>query len=160
MANNLWDSLEIAKLGVSILTPVSVAVLGWFISRRIKRFEHAQWSNQKLIEKRLSLYDELAPQLNKLLCFYTWAGYWKNITPKDTIDAKRMLDRTVNIYRYLLGDDFYQHYQLFIHTLFSTYTGPSHDAKIRSVIRGTNGDRTTDCNYPWDKEWDKNFADE
>jgi hypothetical protein len=111
MAENPWNSLEVAKLGISILTPVSVAVLGWIISRRMKRFEQAQWANQKLIERRLSLYDELAPELNKLFCFYTWVGYWKDITPGDTIGAKRTLDKKVNIYRYLLGDDFYQHYQ-------------------------------------------------
>ena len=66
-----------------------------------------QWTNQRLIEKRLTLYDTVAPQLNALLCFYTWIGYWKDISPDDVIRAKRELDRTFHIYRYLFDDDVY-----------------------------------------------------
>ena len=45
-----WNSLEIAKLVIAFLTPLSVALFGWFVSRRLKKLELAQWSNQKLIE--------------------------------------------------------------------------------------------------------------
>jgi len=116
-----WNSLEVAKLGASIFTPVVVIVLGLFINRRLKRFEHLQWSNQKLIEKRLELYDKLAPQLNKLYCFYMWVGYWKKISPEEAIATKRELDMQVNIYRHLLGTEFYSEYEKYIALLFETY---------------------------------------
>ncbi|BFU95668.1 MAG: hypothetical protein NTNFB02_23900 [Nitrospira sp.] len=153
-----WNSLEVVKLLVGILTPLSVAAFGWFVSRRLKRLELAQWSNQKLIEKRLSVYDLIAPLLNKLLCFYTWVGYWKDISPGDVVKAKRELDQTINIYRHLFDEEVYTAYQSFIHVLFKTYTGPGHDARIRSLIQGPDGNRTTDCTYKWDEAWTQRFS--
>ena len=154
-----WNSLEVVKLLVAVLTPVSVAVFGWFISRRLKQLEMVQWSNQKLIEKRLAIYDATAPLLNKLLCFYTWVGHWKDTSPDDVIKAKRELDQTVNIYRHLFEDDVYKAYQAFIHLLFETYTGAGLDAKIRSYVKGPDGDRTNHCAYKWESAWLQKFSD-
>jgi hypothetical protein len=156
-----WTSLEIAKLIVGILTPLSVAAFGWFVSRRLKQLDLVLWNNQKLIEKRLAVYDAAAPLLNKLLCFYTWVGYWKSISPEDVIAAKRELDRTLNIYRHLFDDEVYERYQAFIHTLFETYSGPGHDARIRSVIDSPDGDgnRKRDGKYGWTSTWDAHFSD-
>ena len=121
--NTPWNSLEIVKLVLGVLTPLSVACLGWLVARRLKRLELVQWTNQRLIEKRLALYDAVAPQLNALLCFYTWIGYWKDISPDDVIRAKRDLDRTFHIYRYLFDDDVYDAYHTYIHALFDVHTG-------------------------------------
>ncbi|MET5021543.1 hypothetical protein AAHH78_43170, partial [Burkholderia pseudomallei] len=68
-------------------------------------------TNQKLIEKRLALYDTIAPLLNRQLCFYTWVGPWKDISPDDVIRATRELDQTIHIYRHLFDDDVYRAYQ-------------------------------------------------
>jgi hypothetical protein len=35
LLNSPWNSLEIIKLFVGVLTPLIVAILGWFISRRL-----------------------------------------------------------------------------------------------------------------------------
>ena len=153
-----WNSLEVMKLAVAVLTPLSVAGFGWFVSHRLKQFELLQWSNQKLIEKRLSLYDTIAPQLNKLLCFYTWVGYWKDVTPSDVLKIKRDLDQCLNIYRHLFEKEVYESYQAFIFVLFDTFQGAGEDAKIRSVISGTDGDRTNHCSYQWQPDWDNRFT--
>ena len=42
-----WPTLEIAKLAVGVLTPLSVALLGWLFSRQLKRLDPSNWSNQK-----------------------------------------------------------------------------------------------------------------
>ncbi len=153
-----WNTFEIAKLLIGVLTPLSVAVLGWFISRHLKRIDLIQWTNQKLIEKRLVIYDLVAPQLNMLLCFFTWVGYWKTISPEDVIKAKRDLDKTMNIYRHLFDDQVYAIYQEFIQILFDTYTSPGHDAKILSTIKSSDGDRTVHCTYQWKDEWSSLFV--
>lgn len=158
-STDAWTSLEISKLFVSILTPVAVAAIGWFISRRLKRLELIQWSNQKLIEKRLTFYDTVAPLLNKLLCFFTWVGYWKDVSPADVIKAKRDLDLAMNVYRHLFDEEVYANYQAFIHLLFETYTAPGHDAKIRSVIRGPDGNRMANSTYQWVETWGSHFAE-
>ncbi|TPQ38786.1 hypothetical protein C2U71_23810, partial [Burkholderia ubonensis] len=156
--NDPWNSLEIVKLVLGVLTPLSVACLGWLVARRLKRLELVQWTNQRLIEKRLALYDTVAPQLNALLCFYTWIGYWKDISPDDVIRAKRELDRTFHIYRYLFDDDVYDAYHTFIHALFEMHTGPGRDARIRSLIHAPDGDRSVHGTYEWKPAWVERFA--
>lgn len=148
-----WTSLEIAKLLIGILTPLSVAILGALISRHMKRLDLAQWTNQKIIEKRIAVYDAIAPDLNKLLCFHGFVGYWKSVSPEDVIEAKRELDKKVNIYRHVFDDEVYEAYQNFIHALFETYTEKGHDAKILALIEGIDGDRRTDCAFAWKDEW-------
>ena len=156
--NTPWNSLEIVKLVLGVLTPLSVACLGWLVARRLKRLELVQWTNQRLIEKRLTLYDTVAPQLNALLCFYTWIGYWKDISPDDVIRAKRDLDRTFHIYRYLFDEDVYDAYHTFIHALFEMHTGPGRDARIRSLIHAPDGDRSVHGTYEWNAAWAERFS--
>ncbi|RQS71650.1 hypothetical protein DID96_12665 [Burkholderia sp. Bp8963] len=156
--DNPWNLLEVFKLAIDILMPLSVAGLGWFISRRLKQLELVQWTNQKLIEKRLALYDTVAPLLNELLCFYTWIGHWKDISPDDVIRAKRELDRTFHIYRYLFDDDVYDAYHAYIHALFEIHTGAGQDARIRSLIQAPNGDRTRHGTYAWNLAWNERFS--
>lgn len=161
MPENAWNSLEIMKLLVGLLTPLTLAGLGWYLTRHLSQVEkqmgHAFWANQKLIERRLELYDDLAPVLNRLLCFYTWVGYWKDISPKDVLEARSHLDKTVHIYLHLLGDEFFAEYRKFLDMLFVPSPGAGPDAKLRSNIRGPYGDRTLDSNYEWDNRWDALF---
>ena len=69
-----WNSLEVVKLLVGILNPIALLIIGWFINKRLKKVEQSQWLNQKMIEKRLEIYDKLAPSFNDLFCFYTNVG--------------------------------------------------------------------------------------
>ncbi|WP_457444993.1 hypothetical protein [Roseateles sp. P5_E4] len=154
-----WPTLEIAKLIVGVLTPLSVALLGWLFSRQLKRLDLSNWTNQKLIEKRLAIYDDIAPKLNQLLCFFTWVGYWKIISPADAIHAKRDLDRTLNIYRHVFEAEVYKTYQAYIHVLFETYTGAGHDARLRALVQGPDGDRRTDSAYAWSEAWNPCFSE-
>jgi hypothetical protein len=156
--SNVWNSLEAAKLLASALIPLSVAIFGWFVSRRLKRLELLQWSNQKLIEKRMQIYDLIAPDLNRLLCFYVWVGSWKSTSPDDVVKMKRDLDRNFNVYRHLFEEEIFAAYQHFVGLLFETYTGPGSDAKIRSHITCADGDRTTHCTYPWSPDWSDRFS--
>lgn len=158
MIDGPWNSLEIVKLLVGVLTPVSVVIFGWLINRRLKKLDHIQWSNQKLIEKRLALYDEVSPLLNKLFCFYTWVGDWKDVSPDDVIDIKRQLDKKINIYRHIFDEVFYVQYQDFIRILFEIYVGPGCDAKIKSYVSGSDGDRVNDSNYDWNDSWKDKFV--
>lgn len=46
-------TLEGVKLAVGALTPIAVTVLGWWITRHLKRIEQLQWANQKAVDKRM-----------------------------------------------------------------------------------------------------------
>jgi hypothetical protein len=148
---------EIIKLFVSTLTPISVAIVGYFLNRRLKSIDDAQWQNRKIVEKRLDLFDKISPDLNSIFCFFVWVGYWKDISPKDLIDKKRELDKIVHIYRHLLSPEFYSAYCDFIHLAFRTYSGAGMDALIRSEISCSDGDRREHANYEWKAEYESFF---
>jgi hypothetical protein len=160
MSGEAWTSLEKMQLAVNVLTPLSVVLLGWFISHRLKRLDLIQFSNQKLIEKRLAIFDAVAPKLNALYCFFSWRGYWRDVSPGDVIDAKRELDKTMRIYRGLFDDSVYDAYDDFINTLFEPYAGgPGRDARIRSVVQRELGDnRKKHGNYQWQEHWYDAFS--
>ena len=101
-----WNSLEVAKLIVSALTPIIVVVLGIWIARISKRFEQIQWVNRKIIERRIDVYDEIAPLLNDLFVYFTLIGHWKELSPPQVVEAKRLLDRHVNVAASLFSDTF------------------------------------------------------
>jgi hypothetical protein len=70
VVQNPWNSLEIAKLTISAATPIVVGFLGIVIHRATKSFEHKQWKNQKLVEKKIRIYEEMCPILNDILCYF------------------------------------------------------------------------------------------
>lgn len=150
--------MELAKLIASIATPLTVAIVGYLLSQRLKSIDEAQWQNRRIIEKRLDLFDQISPGLNEILCFLCWIGYWKDISPRQLVETKRRLDKTVNIYRHLLSEDFYTRYNEFIHLAFKTYTGRGKDALIRSEIANNWGDRRTQGNYGWEGGFDDLFV--
>jgi hypothetical protein len=65
-----WTWLEVAKLIVAALTPIAIALAGIYIHRVTKNFEHIQWRSQKLIEKRLTIYDSMATFERHFMLFY------------------------------------------------------------------------------------------
>src|SRR4051812_5961528 len=103
-----WNSLEIAKLIVAAITPIALACIGVYIHRLTKRFEHAQWRNQKLIEKRLAIYDDLAPLLNDNFCYFTYVGNWKERKPVEIIASKRNIDKKIHLAAPLFSAGFFQ----------------------------------------------------
>ncbi len=52
-AQSAWNSLEIIKLLVQVLTPLILLFLGVWINRVARRIEAVQWANQKVVEKRI-----------------------------------------------------------------------------------------------------------
>ena len=108
-----WTSLEIVKLAVSLLTPMFILLFGIWVSRLAEQFKAALWANQKVIEKRIAVYDELAPLLNDLYCYFNFFGNWKELRPPDVVALKRTLDKRVHIYAPLFSAEFLRLYYVF-----------------------------------------------
>lgn len=125
-----WTWLEAAKLAIQALTPAAIALLGVYIHRVTKRFEHNQWRSQKLIEKRLAIYDSLAPLLNDVFCYFTYVGKWKESTPADIVALKRKIDKELHLAAPLFSDDWYRSISAFQNTCFETFTGWGRDDSL------------------------------
>lgn len=151
---NPWNDLEIIRLCVSALTPIFVAVLGIYIHRFTKRFEHLQWRNQKLIEKRLSIYDELAPLFNDNFCYFTYVGSWKEFSPEDIIQAKRKIDKKIYIAAPLFSKRFLKTCLIFQDLCYEIYNGTGRNARLRTDFEKRKEYDTK----PWQDSWPECFS--
>lgn len=128
--------IEQSKLIVSIVAPL-VTLLGgaflvnWLLHRAGKRYESSIWINQKLIEKRIAVFDLIARPINKLYCFYTRRGGWKTSSPAEVIQIKRDADETMWAYFPLFTEATFEAYQSLLGAMFATFTGEGHDAKLK-----------------------------
>jgi hypothetical protein len=144
-----WNSLQYATLTVDALTPLTVAGLGYFVARTSRRLEQVQWANQTVVTRRLEIFSEIAPALNKLLCFATFVGRWKETEPQHAIDLKRRLDETMYANRVLFSDELLAAYHEFMSAQFAMYATTDADAHLRAPIDSQWGNRR---NMTWWKE--------
>ncbi len=150
----MWSSLEIVKLLVQALIPVVVVIVGYLINRNLKRIEAIQWTNQKVTEKRLEVFEKMAPQLNDLLCYFRYIGCWKELSPSQVVACKRELDRTAYIYQALFSEQFLDKYNQFINKCYKMYSGWGEDPKLLTLTtrrRNAAGDS-------WEDGWEDYFA--
>ena len=141
-----WSSVQIATLAVGALTPLTVAGLGVLLARASRRLEQVQWANQTVVSRRLELFADIAPGLNKLLCFATFVGSWKELEPAAVIALKRRLDETMYANRVLFSEELFEAYRHFMGTLFAMWTSTDADAPLRAPIESQWGSRR---NMPW-----------
>lgn len=148
------STVEFLKLIVSALTPISVVIIGLFINKRLKVFEHKQWKNQKLIEKRLEIYSDIAPLFNDLLCYFTYVGNWKESSPCDIIKLKRVIDRKINLATPLFSNEFLIECNKFIELCYIIRNGWGKDAKLRTAMEK----RKEFFAGQWKEEWNDHFC--
>jgi hypothetical protein len=98
------------------------------------------------VTRRLEVFSQLAPGLNRLLCFATFVGGWKEIKPGDAIALKRQLDEIMYANRVLFSDELFSAYHQFMTTLFAMYATTGADARLRAPVKSRWGDRRS---LPW-----------
>ena len=153
----LWNSLEVAKLVIGLLTPAAVAALGFYLQRVAERLENKQWANQKIVEKRLAIYDEIAPMLNDLLCYFTYVGSWREMDPPDVITLKRDLDKKLHLASPLFPASWAEHARLYTHGCFKTFGLQwGGNAQLRTPWKNRVGVHAR----PWQKDWEVCFCEE
>jgi hypothetical protein len=150
-----WNWLEVAKIAAGLLTPVALALLGIYIHRVTKQFEHSQWRSQKLVEKRLTVYDDTAPLFNDLLCYFTYVGGWRDMDPPAVVAWKRALDKKIHLAAPLFTEDFFRACMGFQELCFSTYGGWGQDALLRTSTK-----RRRQSRLDWKHEWNSHFAED
>jgi PAS domain-containing protein len=146
--------LDVVKTLASVAVPVVVAVVGHRLSRRLKLWEASQWRNQELIKARLQYYGQLAPMLNDVMCYLTFIGRWKELTPPEVIQIKRDMDRLFYSFAPLFSEEALDAYRDFSEACFQTHGGWGRDARIRSgFVRRRQARPDT-----WNPEWEDLFA--
>jgi hypothetical protein len=146
--------LDIVKTLASVAVPVVVAFVGHRLSRRLKLWEASQWRNQELIKARLQYYGQLAPMINDVMCYVTFIGRWKDLSPPKVIDIKRDMDRLFFSVAPLFSQRAVDAYQDFVGVCFGGHTPWSLDARIQTGFVRRREARPDS----WTPEWETLFA--
>lgn len=123
--------LEYARLGISALTPIMTGVVGLVVLRVGTKIENSRQIHNELLKKRLTLFEEIAPRLNDIFCFYQAVGHWSDLSPDEVIRRKRSIDRSIAVNRYLFRSDFWEAYEHFENAHFEMFSGVGQAAKLR-----------------------------
>jgi hypothetical protein len=129
-------------------------MFGLWVLRLTKRLEQSQWRNQKLIEKRIAVWDDVGPVLNDIYCYCMRIGAWKKFTPLEIIAKKREADKKVHLSRPYFSDGFFSRYVQPTRACFEMYQGHGIDAKLKTPLW-----EHQNANQAWDKSWDRLFHD-
>jgi hypothetical protein len=146
--------LDIIRTAAAVAVPVVVAWLAYRLNSRAKRWEANQWRNQELIRARLAYYQDLAPKLNDLMCYFTFVGGWKELTPPRVIALKRDVDRLFYSASPLFSAACSEAYDGFMEVCFATFGNWGNDAKLRTGFLR----RRQAAPQHWDEEWEQCFT--
>ena len=155
VADSPWNSLEVVKVVIAVLTPLLILGLGFVVNRASRRVEEAQWGNQKVIEERLQVYREMAPLLNQLYCFFLVRGDFRTTEPPEVIGLKRDLDKKFHMNRFLFSDGFARLYGELMELCFETFVGFGVGARLRVDPAYQRREMGADL---WRDEWDDRFS--
>ena len=136
-----------------LIAPLVATIFGYLILRLTKTLEYSQWRNQKLIEKRIALWDEIGPVLNDIYCYCSRVGSWKDFRPQDVINKKREADKLAYLGTPYFSHAFFECYHQFIESCFETYQGHGKDAKLKS-----DSQKHKNVHPEWEEQWNHHFV--
>lgn len=113
----MWTTLEIAKLSVSLLTPLLVLILGIIINHSIRAAERST-------ALRSDIYRAIGGDLNDIYSYLAFVGGWKDLGPKDVIARKRAVDKAMFTYRPFFSKELFRTYEAFMKEAFEPYEAP------------------------------------
>jgi hypothetical protein len=100
--------LKYAQLIVAALTPIMTGVVGIILVRMGTKLDVTKQLHQELLRKRLQLFEDIAPKINDVFCFFQAVGHWADLGPEEIIKRKRAIDRVIQVNRYLFRSDFWE----------------------------------------------------
>lgn len=142
MAAISWTD-EVQAIG-AILTPIVVAGLAFILGR-------SQSRNSELLKTRLDYYRDLMPHLNDLMCYMTFIGTWRDLSPPEIIGLKRSLDRKFHCAAPVFSPAVAHAYDALMGLTFTTFGSWGQDAQIRSNAYRR---RQSWCKGQWETDWD------
>jgi hypothetical protein len=150
-----WNSLEIVKICVQALVPIAVVFVTLWLRPLLGRIERRQWSDQKLFEKRLAVFEQLATPLDEIRCYFTYVGNCNGLRPDAVLNAGRRTDAILRIYGALFSPSFYKQFQE-LHRLCFAVSRSAGDLRLRTSTK----DRRSPVGFTWDSAWAVLFSDE
>ena len=133
LSEQIWTSLKIPIMIIAALAPLVIVFLVIRYNKIIKGLKERHQTNQRIVEKRIEIYDRIGPKLNDILSFFCYSGNWKELTPIYIMKLKRELDQEINTNAPLFSDDLNKKYMGFILLCYVSHSGWEHKEKIKSL---------------------------
>lgn len=146
------SDIEVLKLVVDVFMPIAVLFLGVTVHRITSGLEARHVLNQQLIARRLDIFGEVAPLLNRVYCYHLRIGGWKDLQPPGVVSLKREIDERIYPNFAILGADILSKYNDLMAALFLTYQGRGTSACLRT------GASEYSARHDWKSEWEECFA--
>ena len=149
------STLDVVNVVISACIPIAIFAAGIVLAKETRGYEERQWVRRKKYDSRVERWQEIAPPLNDLLCFFMLFGHFREVTPPGAIKRKRQLDRAVYANQNIFGPDFLSAYDEFMKRCFKAYAGGvGADGLIRASVARQRAERGS----TWRDEWEKLFV--
>ncbi|WP_028857477.1 hypothetical protein [Psychrilyobacter atlanticus] len=148
--------MSISKIIIDIIvpfaTPIIILLLGIWAKNIAINYEKRASLNDRIIKKRVDIYETIGKDLNDIFVYLLQVGDWKEFSPNQIIEKKRDIDRNMYISRPYWSDSAFLSYTEFMNIAFETYTGVGSNAKIKT---NTYQLKTLPN---WEESWEKLFS--
>jgi hypothetical protein len=148
---------EMWGLFISCLTPIAIAVVGFWIQASLNNTENQWKSAERRAQQREKIYEDLAPSLNTIYCYLDDVGDFGNYDPEEIVSKKRSVDREFFAYYTYWSDATKKQYSHFMDAAFEPYQGPGIDAKIKSAPDEKQA-TFIHKNKSWKATWNDDFT--
>ncbi len=115
-----------------LILPVVLLLLGVWAKKIATNHEKRVSLDERIIEKRIKVYESIGADLNDIYVFLMQVGHWKELTPQDIIQKKRQIDKIMYMNRPYWSAEMFANYMRFIEAGFDAWNGYTEDAKIRT----------------------------
>ncbi len=152
--------MELAKLIVSFLTPLTIAVVGFLVQRTLAEQSRTWKIEDRLADKRVEIYEKIGLDLNRIYCYVMDVGDFKDETPDGIMTAKRSVDRNMFVYQAIWPEETFRCFKEYMGVAFAHYEGElGEDAKIRARLPEKKA-AFKNKGKQWSTNWDERFTGE
>lgn len=141
------DGPDVATIVLTGLVTLVIGTIGAILGITIER---RKAESQALVAKRIQIYDDIAPRINAIVCFYSCVGDWKRMAPQDVLAHKRAVDRTMNINHALVSASTLSAHKAFMAEFFQTWIARGQDARLRADLLFLQDE--------WGRQWRRSWT--
>lgn len=113
---------------------LSALLVGIWFNSRLEQLKSRLQLDHSIIKKRADFYAEIQNDLNYIYSYIKRVGRWKELTPGDVLESKRIVDQRFHTTRPFWSEQAFSAYEHFMDTCFKTYRAHGLDAGIIADI--------------------------
>ena len=149
--------LEKWKVLLSILTPLVLVVLTFVVNSAIQERGAKLKRDEQILSEKQKIYAELGRRLNVFYVYVSDVGDFRTYSPPRVVEMKREADRQFFMYRPYWSKETEGHYNEYMSSVFTTYTGAGLSAQINASKSQKLAAYEVD-KLNWDSSWDRYFT--